>query len=112
MFNVAALNTHNHLIHLLTQFVLFTNIVDECHTLSSCRSTCSNRWCFVWVHVQTFTSFDIVCYRCYLVYLYCGWLVWFMMFNTTFNNISAISWRSVLLVAETGENRPPVACHW
>ena len=27
-----------------------------------------------------------------------------MMFNTTFNNISVISWRSVLLVEETGEN--------
>jgi hypothetical protein len=32
---------------------------------------------------------------------------WFMVFNTTFNNISVISWRSVLLVEETkapGEN--------
>jgi hypothetical protein len=28
-------------------------------------------------------------------------LVWFMVFNTTFNNISAISWQSVLLVEET-----------
>jgi hypothetical protein len=25
-----------------------------------------------------------------------------MVFNTTFNNISVISWRSVLLVEETG----------
>jgi hypothetical protein len=31
-------------------------------------------------------------------------LVWFMVHNTTFNNISVISWRSVLLVEETGEN--------
>jgi uncharacterized DUF497 family protein len=30
------------------------------------------------------------------------WLVcWFMVFNTTFNTISVISWRSVLLVEET-----------
>ena len=29
-------------------------------------------------------------------------LVWFMVFNATFNNISAISWRSVLLVEEIG----------
>jgi len=28
-------------------------------------------------------------------------LVWFMVFNTTFNNISVISWWSVLLVEET-----------
>jgi hypothetical protein len=40
-----------------------------------------------------------------------GDLVWFMVFNATFNNISVISWRSVLLVEETGvpgENHRPV----
>ena len=30
------------------------------------------------------------------------WLVWFMVFNATFNNMSVISWLSVLLVEETG----------
>ena len=37
-----------------------------------------------------------------------------MVFNATFNNISVISWRSVLLVGETrglGENHRPVANH-
>jgi hypothetical protein len=29
-------------------------------------------------------------------------LVWFMVFNATFNNISVLSWRSVLFVEETG----------
>jgi hypothetical protein len=29
--------------------------------------------------------------------------LWFMVFNSTLNNISAISWRSVLLVEEKGE---------
>ena len=33
-----------------------------------------------------------------------GWFGWFMVFNATFNNISDISWRSVLLVEDTGEN--------
>ena len=28
-------------------------------------------------------------------------LVWFMVFNATFNNISVISWQSVLLVEKT-----------
>jgi hypothetical protein len=35
-----------------------------------------------------------------------------MVFNATFNNISVISWRSVLLVKETGvpgENYQPAA---
>ena len=46
-------------------------------------------------------------------------IVWvgFMVFNATFNNISVISctWRSVLLVKETGghgENHRPVASPW
>jgi hypothetical protein len=37
-----------------------------------------------------------------------------MVFNATFNNISATLWRSVLLVEETGvpeENQLPVASH-
>ena len=38
-----------------------------------------------------------------------------MVFNATLNNISVISWQSVLLVEETrefGENHQPVASHW
>ena len=38
-----------------------------------------------------------------------------MVFSDTFNNIAAISWRSVLLVEETGvpeENQRPVASNW
>jgi hypothetical protein len=37
----------------------------------------------------------------------------FMMFNATFNNISAISWLSVVLVEETvpGENHRPAASY-
>jgi cell division septal protein FtsQ len=41
-------------------------------------------------------------------------LGWFMVFNATFNNISVISWRSVLLVKETdvpGENHRLAASH-
>ena len=36
-------------------------------------------------------------------------LLWLMVFNATFNNISLILWRSVLLVEETRENCRPVA---
>jgi hypothetical protein len=42
-------------------------------------------------------------------------LVWFMVFNATFNNISVISLRRVLLVGETGvprENQRHAASHW
>jgi len=53
-----------------------------------------------------FIIFTIVCFKFLLG--------WFMVFNATFNNISAISWLSVLLVEETGvtgENYRPVASH-
>jgi hypothetical protein len=59
-------------------------------------------------------------------WMYCpvdsrGWVlpvclfVCLMVFNATFNNISVISWLSVLLVKETGGprvNHWPVASHW
>jgi hypothetical protein len=35
-----------------------------------------------------------------------------MVFNATFNNISVISWRSVLLVEETGETHRSAESHW
>ena len=38
-----------------------------------------------------------------------------MVFNTTFNNISVISWQSVVLMEETrvpGENYKPAVSHW
>ena len=44
------------------------------------------------------------------------WLIdWFFMFNATFSNISAISWRPVLVVEEArvpGENHRPWASNW
>ena len=39
--------------------------------------------------------------KLYRTYIDCV-LVCFMVFNATFNNISVISWRSALLVEETG----------
>ena len=54
----------------------------------------------------------------YEILLQCSnFLVWFgllLVFNTTFNNVSFILWRSVLMVEETGvaeENHQPVASH-
>ena len=46
-----------------------------------------------------------LCTRC--------WFGWFMVLNATFNNISVMSWWSVLLVevTVTGENHRPVANH-
>ena len=46
-----------------------------------------------------------------------SWIGWFdfLVFNATFSNISAISWRPVLEVEEAGvpeENRRPWASNW
>jgi hypothetical protein len=42
-------------------------------------------------------------FQCITLFITCWWLDgWFMVLNATFNNISIISWRSVLLVDETG----------
>jgi len=51
----------------------------------------------------------------YMIYHLFWFRFWFMVVNATFNNISVISWHSVLLVEETGgprENHQPVASHW
>ena len=45
----------------------------------------------------------------------CKYLVWFMVYNATFNNISVILWWLVLKVEETvvpGENHRPITSHW
>jgi len=52
---------------------------------------------------------------CFLLFLFVDVLfVCLMVFNVTFNNISVITWRSVLLVEETGvpgKNHGPAASH-
>ena len=43
------------------------------------------------------------------------WLIDFLVFNATFNNISVISWRPVLLVEEAGvpgKDHRPWASNW
>ena len=50
-----------------------------------------------------------------MLFKYNSWSCWWamdMVFNITFNNISVISWRSVLLLKETGENLRSVTSHW
>jgi hypothetical protein len=70
--------------------------------------------CFHWVNLW-----------CFLVYFYThetlilekliDLIDWFLVFNANFNNISAISWRPVLVVEEAGvpgENNRPWASNW
>jgi hypothetical protein len=57
-------------------------------------------------------SFKIIGFAspiCLKIFHYKWWfdLIWFLVFNGTFSNISAISWRPVLVVEEAGENHRP-----
>ena len=70
-------------------------------TLSQCKNNCVR---ISEAFINYYKSYSMV-HR---------WLVVLMLFNATFNNISAISWWSVLFVEETGgpgENHRPVASH-
>ena len=69
--------------------------------------------CKISQQVRYYSSIQVFCQN------YCGVImtvrVMVLMFNTTFNTISVISWRSVLLVDETGEprdNHRPATSHW
>jgi hypothetical protein len=56
------------------------------------------------LHLEQTGKFD-----CFLMFLI------FFVLNATFSNISAISWRPVLVVEEArvpGENHRPWASHW
>ena len=51
----------------------------------------------------------------HLIIYFIWFMVLFMVFNATFNNIAVLSCHSVLLVEETGgprENHRSVARHW
>ena len=53
--------------------------------------------------------------KSYIYTFYWNWDIWKVEVKTTFNNISFISWRSVLMVEEAGvprENHQPIASHW
>jgi hypothetical protein len=55
---------------------------------------------FICTLIQSITTWD-VCYSMSHEPIAVDGLVWLMVFNTTLNNSSVISWRSVLLVEET-----------
>ena len=59
--------------------------------------------------------FQIFHYIYYIEEEYIGWFGWFMIFNVTFNNISVISWWSVLLMEGAWvprENHRPATSNW
>ena len=61
-------------------------------------------------------TFHILHLETYWAVMFCTWLIdWFLVFSATFSNISAISWRPVVVVEEAGipgENHRPWASNW
>jgi hypothetical protein len=80
------------------------------------ESTLTTRTCKVFFVVVKWICWYASClHRLLHTVFYYESLVWIMVLNATFNNISVISWWSVLLVEETrvpGENNRPVANYW
>jgi hypothetical protein len=72
-----------------------------------------NDWCLM----PTLAIFSYIVALAYFIYYLCQWFMidWFLVFNATFSNISAISWWPVLVVDEAGvprENHWPWASNW
>jgi len=69
------------------------------------------------IHLQVFFTLPFHCPLSSLHRFKCGWSTKiyrfdFWCFNATFSNISAISWRLVLMVEKAGENHWPWASNW
>ena len=71
-------------------------------------STLSSSW------IYPADGIVIIIRHYFIVVILLGVVVRVMLLNATFNNVSVISWRSVLLVEKTGElgeNHRPVVGH-
>jgi len=69
---------------------------DHLMAILTTRGLCALKFQIIFFNVLDFVDVLFVC---------------LMVINATFNNISVISWQSVLLVEETGENHRPVKSH-
>jgi hypothetical protein len=99
-------------------------LVEVHQNTSNCLSICiQDRWVFFTSDFQIFCNLQFMYGKLTisLIVMKFKQMVhstirfWFFVFNATFNNISVISRRSVLLVEEIGvpgENHRPVASHW
>ena len=97
---------NNHSLFYFTALV--GHLTKKSWTVLSCLSVCHRLYTF---HISFFFSEKNQLGQLKQMNVHWGW-VGFMVFYATFNNISVISWRSVLLVEETGENYRPAASHW
>jgi hypothetical protein len=85
--------------------------VCDLQQVSGSASTSGNFIYHTHTLMSTSSSGNFMSYLDIDIYISLLYRVWVVVFNATFNNISFISWRSVLLVEETrvlGEN--PLTC--
>ena len=73
------------------------------------------QWLWCQKILQCKNTVAVLMYLIYHVIFLANLRVRIMMFNATFTNISVISWRSVILLEETGVlwvNHRPATSHW
>ena len=111
--------------------VIRIRISKNCYYYVDCgiRRTVKVKLLLEWFHsyiVKTFADINVFVFNIINTLRYCSlqmilWkrcvqmLIWFIVFNSTFINISTISWRPVLVVEEAGvpgENHRPWASNW
>jgi hypothetical protein len=90
-----------YIIYIYIAKVLINSLILLCVYFYRKRETTVRKWTF---GREPETNVSRLSYVSMMVTM--GLFVCLMVFNTTFNNISVISWRSVLLVEETGRKPP------
>ena len=99
---------HTRELNVLVHIVFYPPQRSMCSTIEFSVLQCVSHYSFLFSraeHVSScnflFSNSSCVSSSSFLFSIKNG-LFWFMVFNATFNNISVISWQSVLLVEETG----------
>ena len=81
-------------------FYFLTRIILDSQNIGKSNTFCNwgeSNWHFYLLSISWTVRFD---------------LIWFIVFNATFSNISAISWRPVLAVEKARENHRQWASNW
>ena len=112
-FNLIALKTRKQHLSLCTSVTDYLPLSDKPILNNRFHFNSHSKWRLdLTVYINTFKVYLSCCFYTFNILI---GLVWSMVFSATFNNISDIPWRSVLLMKETrvhGENHWPATSHW
>jgi hypothetical protein len=101
-------------LHLWYLQTLLIKLCNKCKYLL-CHHSCYYSCCSYLLHQWLLLTYIDLEYQMKQTFFERNMIDWFFEFNATFSNISAISWRPVLVVEESGvpgENHRPWASNW